>query len=179
MWHYKDQFCETKTGKLVSPSEGAGIASSMADAGLDLFIHKGIPWMGKKAVERGIYCGSEALRNPKLQKKAIDYALDKLNPMIHNVVSQALDELSTKIRPKRNYKTNRKDLDGGALDIHKMIGKLPRPKAGFTPSKYKYMGPYNPLEKQLEYDKNTGEVTKWYVQPKLPNDMGENKGECD
>jgi len=25
--------------------------------------------------------------------------------------------------------------------------------------------PYNPLEKQLEYDKNTGEVTKWYVQP--------------
>ena len=162
----------------------------MADAGLDLFIHKGIPWMGKKAVERGIYCGSEALRNPKLQKKAIDYALDKLNPMIHNVVSQALDELSTKIRPKRNYKTNRKDLDGGALDIHKMIGKLPRPKAGFTPSKYKYMGPYNPLEKQLEYDKNKCEVTKWYVQPynkvdeiaarhDICYDMGENKGECD
>ena len=32
---------------------------------------------------------------------------------------------------------------GGKIDIHK--GKLPRPKAGFTPSKYKYMGPYNPL----------------------------------
>ena len=30
----------------------------------------------------GKYYGSEALRNPKLQKKAIDYALDKLNPMI-------------------------------------------------------------------------------------------------
>ena len=27
------------------------------------------------------------------------------------------------------------------------------------------MGPYNPLDQQLEYDKNTGEVTKWHVQP--------------
>ena len=30
---------------------------------------------------------------------------------------------------------------GSGLDIHKVIGKLPRPKASFTPSKYKYMGP--------------------------------------
>ena len=58
-----------------------------------------------------------------LQKKAIDYVLDKLNSMIQNVGSQALDQLSTKIRPKKNYKTNRKDLDGGAIDIHKQIGK--------------------------------------------------------
>ena len=72
----------------------------------------------------GRYYGSEALRNPKLQKKAIDYALDKLNPMIQNVGSQALDQLSTKIRPKKKYKTNRKDLDGGALDIQKHLSKL-------------------------------------------------------
>ena len=64
----------------------------------------------------GRYYGSEALRNPKLQKKAIHYALDKLSPMIQNVGSQALDQLSTKILP------NRKDLEGGALDIHKAIG---------------------------------------------------------
>ena len=136
------------------------------------------------------YYGSEALRNPKLHKKAIDYALDKLNPMIQNVGSQALDQLSTKIRPNRKYKTNRKDLDGAGVDIHKLIGKIPKPKAGWTPGKYKYMGPYNPLEKQLEYDKNTGEVTKWYVQPynkvdeiaahhDICYDMGKNKGECD
>ena len=30
---------------------------------------------------------------------------------------------------------------GIGLDIHKVIGKIPPPKAGFTPSKYKYMGP--------------------------------------
>ena len=63
----------------------------------------------------GRYYSSEALRNPKLQKKAIDYALDKLNPMIQNVGSQALDQLSTKIRPKKKYKTDRKDLDGAGI----------------------------------------------------------------
>jgi len=27
------------------------------------------------------------------------------------------------------------------------------------------MGPYNPLDKQLEYDPNTGKILKWRVQP--------------
>ena len=52
------------------------------------------------------------------------------------------------------------------------------------------MGPYNPLDKQLKYDPNTGEVLEWYVQPKYQVDkiaahhdicynMGKNKGDCD
>ena len=90
---------------------------TVAGTALDAFVHHGLPWLGKKAGEMGRYYGSEALRNKKLQKKAIDYVLDKLNPMIQNVGSQALDQLSTKIRPKKNYKTNRKGLDGtGLLD---------------------------------------------------------------
>lgn len=79
---------------------------------------------------------------------------------------------------------------GGKVDIHSLIGKLPRPKAGWTPPGYKYMGPYNPLEKQLQYDPNTGEVLKWNVKPKnkvdeiaahhdICYDMGKDKGECD
>ena len=76
---------------------------------------KAAPNIGKKAVEAGRYYASEAMRNPKLQNKAIDFALDKLNPMIQNIGSQALNQLSTKVRPKKHYKTNRKDLDGGAL----------------------------------------------------------------
>ena len=55
---------------------------------------------------------------------------------------------------------------GSGVDIHKWIGKLPRPKAGWTPGKYKYMGPYNPLDKQLSFDPNTGEVTEWRVKPR-------------
>ena len=56
-------------------------------------------------------------------------------------------------------------LDGGAVDIHSLIGKIPHPKAGWTPSKYKFMGPFNPLENQLEYDKETGQITNFKVEP--------------
>ena len=137
---------------------------------LDAFVHHALPYMAKKTVEMGRYYGSEALRNPKLQKKAIDYALDKLNPMIQNVGSQALNQLSTKIRPKKNYKTNRKDLDGGALDIHKAIGKLPRPACGWTLPGHKYTGPYNDLENQVRYNPETGEILEIYDQPTGPTD---------
>ena len=109
----------------------------------------------------GRYYGSEALRNPKLQKKALDYALDQLNPMIQNVGSQALDQLSTKIRPKKNYKTNRKDLDGGGVDIHNAILKV-APKKGFVMPGHRYTGPGNPLDTQLKYDPNTGQILKIY-----------------
>ena len=105
----------------------------------------------------GKYYGSEALRNPKLQKKAIDYTLDKLNPLIQNVGSQALDQLSTKIRPK-------KDLDGGSLDIHNAILKV-APKKGFVMPGHRYTGPGNPLDNQLKYDPNTGQILEIYQQP--------------
>lgn len=227
-----------KQERAIKKFYGDGILSFTADTGLELFISKGIPYLAQKGGEAGWYYASEAMRNPKLQKKAIDYALENATPIIQKVGSEALDQLSTKVRPDIKYKTDRMDLDsdlykgewlpipfpfvdwkkgwdvltapgvftpakvsakegralvaeykrqykdykdkggsrsygswikwkgyGGGLDIHKAIGKLPRPKSGFTPCKYKYMGPYNPLDKQLEYDKNTGQVTKWHVQP--------------
>ena len=51
---------------------------------------------------------------------------------------------------------------GSGLDIHKLIGKLPRPKKGFTLPGYNYAGPYNPLDKQLKFDPNTGEILEIY-----------------
>ena len=36
------------------------------------------------------------------------------------------------------------------MDIHKVIGKLPRPKKGFVLPGHKYTGPYNPLDEQLD-----------------------------
>ena len=290
--------------------------------------------MGKKAVEMGRYGASELMRNKNLQKKAVNYGISKLTPFIQDSVGTAMDELSTKVRPNKKYKTDRKDLDGkginpmtvvkkapdiamkttqelipslkpvydryksgdimksafgsehgvmsskfwrrptsaeekakgiirrgsnpelffafnkdgkkfrqykstffnknpealtdmnniissnpdtwpeviknkyginidehfwennpllsfgSGVDIHKWIGKLPRPKAGWTPGNYKYMGPYNPLDKQLSYDPNTGKVTEWKVKPynkvdeiaayhDICYDMGRNKGDCD
>ena len=93
-----------------------------------------------------------------------------LNPVIHNVGSQALDQLSTKIRPKKNYKTNRKDLDGAALDIHKAIGKLPRPAGRWTLPGHKYTGPYNDLKNQVRYNPETGEILEMYDPPAGPTD---------
>ena len=68
--------------------------------------------MGRKAVEMGRYGESELMRNKKLQKKAVNYGINKLTPLIQDSVGTAMDELSTKVRPKKKYKTDRKDLDG-------------------------------------------------------------------
>ena len=143
----------------------------------------------------GRYGANELMRNKNLQKKALNYGMNKRTPFFEESVGSALDERSTRVRPNKKYKTDRPELDsksGKGIDIHKWIniGKLPRPKAGFTPGKYKYMGAYNLLDKQLEYDPETGEVLKWKVLPynkvdeisayhDICYDMGKNKGECD
>ena len=46
---------------------------------------------------------------------------------------------------------------GGAVDLHKMIGKLLRPKSGWTLPGHKYTGPYNDLDSQVKYDPKTEE----------------------
>ena len=50
--------------------------------------------------------------------------------------------------------------EGGAVDIHKAIGKLPKPKGGWTLSGHKYTGPCNDLENQVRYNPETGEILK-------------------
>ena len=54
---------------------------------------------------------------------------------------------------------------GGAVDIHKQIGKLPKPKGGWTLPGHKYTGPYNDLENQIRYSSETGEILEIYDQP--------------
>ena len=177
-----------KTGK--KRLKGEGILTDVGEVVADALYHHRIPWLAKKTVEMGRYGASELMRNKDLQKKAVNYGIKKLSPFIQNTVGSAMDELSTKVSPNKKYVTDRPELDGKGVDIHKWIGKLPRPKAGFTPGKYKYMGAYNPLDKQLEYDPETGEVLKWKVLPynkvdeisacrDICYDMGKNKGECE
>ena len=55
-----------------------------------------------------------------------------------------------------------------------MIGKLPKPEARWTPGKCKYMGRYNPLEEQVEYE--VDEIATYHD---ICYDMGKNKGDCD
>ena len=42
---------------------------------------------------------------------------------------------------KHSFLSNEKQ--GGSLDVHNLIGKLPRPKGGFTLPGHKYIGLYN------------------------------------
>ena len=56
-------------------------------------------------------------------------------------------------------------LFGGSRDIYKAIAKLPKPESVFTLPGHKYTGPYNPLDKQLIYDKDTGKILEIYDKP--------------
>ena len=126
-----------------------------------LLLQKESHILQKKSVEAGRYYASEAMRDPKLQKKAINYTLDKARPVIQKVGSEMLDQLSTKVRPNQRYKTDRPDLDGAGFDIHAAIGKFAKPKKGWTLPGHNYTGPYNPLEKQVNYDSETGEILEY------------------
>ena len=53
---------------------------------------------------------------------------------------------------------------GGGFDIHKAILKV-APRKGFTPPGHKYTGPGNPLDSQLKYDPQTGDILEIYEQP--------------
>ena len=53
---------------------------------------------------------------------------------------------------------------GKGLDIHNAILKV-APKKGFVMPGHKYTGPGNPLEEQLKYDPNTGQILEIYQQP--------------
>ena len=55
--------------------------------------------------------------------------------------------------------------EGGNLDTHKLIGKLPKPSKSFVAPGYQYLGPYNPLHKQVEFNEN-GEIKKTHTMPK-------------
>ena len=57
-----------------------------------------------------------------------------------------------------------KRIAGKGVDIHKAIGRLPKPKGGWTLPGHKYTGPYNDLENQVRYD-NQGNILEIYDKP--------------
>ena len=81
--------------------------------------------MGRKAVEMGRYGASELMRNKKIQKKAVNYGINKLTPFIQDSVGTAMDQLSTKVRPPKKYKTDKKDIDGRGIDPMTVVKKAP------------------------------------------------------
>ena len=112
------------------------------------------------------YGGALARRRPTLTDKIAEGAAMFVNPTASwpaafmKLGSQGLKGVTDNIRHYR----------GGAVDIHKQIGKLPKPKGGWTLPGHKYTGPYNDLENQLRYNPKTGEILEIYDQPSGPTD---------
>ena len=132
--------------------------------------------MGKKAIEMGRYGASELMRNKSLQKKAVNYGISKLTPFIQDSVGTAMDQLSTKVRPKNKYKTDRLELDGRGIDIHNAILKV-APKKGLVVPGHNYTGPGNPLHNQLRHD-DEGNILEIYQQPTGPNKPKSEQVKC-
>ena len=77
------------------------------------------------------------------------------------------------------------------IGLHALLEKNPITKAMLKPKfGYKYLGPYNPLNKELLYDKNTGDIHAYYDKRKNVLDkiasrhdtyysIGKNKNDCD
>ena len=112
------------------------------------------------------YGGALARRKPTLTDKIAEGAAMFVNPTASwpaafmKLGSQGLKGVTDNIHHYR----------GGAVDIHKQIGKLPKPKRGWTLPGHKYTGPYNDLENQVRYNPKTGEILEIYDQPTGPTD---------
>ena len=77
------------------------------------------------------------------------------------------------------------------IDINALLEKNPMTKKMLQPKfGYKYLGSYNPLDKQMLYNKQTGDILKYYDKPKNILDkiaskhdtcysVGKNKNDCD
>ena len=87
-----------------------------------------------------------------------EYENDKRNGYWGSLTDWALEKCYTG-RPKYRYPF------GSAFDIHKSIGRLPKPRSGWTLPDHKCTGPYNDLESQRKYNPNTGEKLEIYDQP--------------
>ena len=136
MWYNKDQIRQEQ-GKLAEPSQAGGLLGEA----LLKSATKGLFNLGRKGA-------SEAVKS--------DYGKQKIKGIANKYLDQASDrftsDLSRKLDPFHS---------GSGIDIHKAILKV-APKKGFVMPGHKYTGPGNPLEQQLSYDPNTGQVLEIY-----------------
>ena len=120
----------------------------MKGAGFDELIVKGLAAGAKGLFNLGRKGVSEGIKS--------DFARNKLKSIGRQYLDELVDSTTDSLSKK---------IVGKGVDIHKAIGKLPKPKSGWTLPGHKYTGPYNDLEKQFRYDKDTGEILEIYDKP--------------
>ena len=88
-----------------------------------------------------------------LQKKQKRSTIAEVNSKVDNLLEVIEKKQKVEyIQYNDNIISNRnKSLSSlEQMDIHKLLGKLPRPEKGFVWPGHKYTGPWNPLSKQLD-----------------------------
>ena len=150
-----EQYVKTKNGKNAMKCQcvECGITKfrfvkgSTKGSGFDELIVKGLASGAKGLFNLGRRGASEAIKSDAAKKKFKEIGQKYLDQVIDSVT----DDVSKRIA-------------GKGVDIHKAIGKLPKPKSGWTLPGHKYTGPYNDLENQVLYD-NQGNILEIYDKP--------------
>ena len=92
-------------------------------------------------VVKGLAAGAKGLFN--LGRKGVaegiksDFARNKIKSIGRQYLDQLVDSTTNSLSEKIAGKAS-----GAGVDIHKAIGKLPKPKSGWTLPGHKYTGPY-------------------------------------
>ena len=137
--------CGSKKFRFISKTQ-------MMGSGFDELIVKGLASGAKGLFNLGRRGASEAIKSDAAKKKFKQIGQKYLDQVIDSVT----DDVSKRIAGKGKK--------GKGVDIHKAIGKLPKPKGGWTLPGHKYTGPYNDLENQVRYD-NQGNILEIYDKP--------------
>ena len=151
-----EQYVKTKNGRnaMKCKCDECGITkfrfiskAEMQGSGFDELIVKGLASGAKGLFNLGRRGASQAIKSDAAKKKFKQIGQRYLDQVIDSVT----DDVSKRIA-------------GKGVDIHKAIGKLPKPKGGWTLPGHKYTGPYNDLENQVRYD-NEGNILEIYDKP--------------
>ena len=180
MWYYQNQICETESGKLDQPTSGGRVfypGTLIPDFNPQnaKLMRKYVNALKGSNIGRDAVKGIRTIARKGLyQIPVVGTIVDPIMSLLQRSDDQKLrewafqDEIAKRYLTPcqyKKYKAQDQRRLGGAIDIHKLIGKLPRPQKGFTLPGHNYTGPFNPLEKQLKYDPKTGQILEIYQQP--------------
>ena len=156
-----EQIVQTKNGRyaLKCICSNCGITkfrflsnAEIKGSGFDELIVKGLAAGAKGLFNLGRQGIGKAIKSDAAKRKFKQVGDKYLNQVIDSFTDDASKMISGKGKK------------GKGVDIHKAIGKLPKPKSGWTLPGHKYTGPYNPLDKQVQYD-DQGNILEIYDMP--------------